>query len=340
MTHGTASQVLTVAGALLAAGGCSGRSELLGSSDGPVDGGDASVVVGVSQTRIIVATDGTGDFRSVQAAVSSIAPGTTTPVEIDVRPGTYAEKVTVIDRPFISLVGADPLTTIIAYALDAADAGGTGKSAIVSIESSDFSAQNITFQNTTPISGAQAVALYANSVRQQFYNCRFLSYQDTIYVDSGSQYFKDCYVQGDDDYVLGSATAVFQDCTVYQAALGAAVVAPSTPSATPYGIVFLGGALTAAPGVEVGVVALGRPWGPFGSATYVGTSLGPHISAVGWIPMGTNDLTYARFAEYQTTGPGAGDSMRAGDSRQLTSTEAASLTLSNIFGAWTPSFSQ
>ena len=227
MTHGARSQRFAVAAALAAACGCSGRSELLGSNDGPAGGADAALEVGVVQTRIIVvAADGTGDFRSVQAAVDSLPAGSSVPVQIDVRPGTYQERVTIANRPFVSIVGDDPLTTVITYALDAADAGGTGKSATVTLSSPDFSAQNITFQNTTPMSGSQAVALYADGVRQEFSNCRFLSYQDTVYVVGGTQYFRGCYIQGDDDYVLGAATAVFQDCTVYQVATGAAVVAP------------------------------------------------------------------------------------------------------------------
>jgi pectinesterase len=78
----------------------------------------------------------------------------------------------------------------------------------------------------------------------------------------------------------------------------------------------------------------------YGSATYIGTVLGPHISAVGWVPMGTNDLTLARFSEYQTTGPGADAAMRADGSRQLTSAEASALTLPAMLGSWSPSFSR
>jgi pectin methylesterase-like acyl-CoA thioesterase len=296
--------------------------------------------VSVTSLHIVVAADGTGQFTSVQAALDSVPAGTNTPVEIDVRPGVYSERVTVVSRGYVTLVGADPLTTVITNALDASDAGGTAKSATFTLNSPDFSAQNITFQNTSPKDGAQAVALFASADRQQFSNCRFISYQDTVYLANGTQYFRNCYIQGDDDYILGASTAAFQDCTMNQVSGGVAVTAPSTDVATSFGFVFLGGSLTAASGVGAGSVALGRPWGTYGSATYVGTTLGAHIAPAGWVPMGTNDLTLARFAEYQTTGPGADASMRADGSKQLTSAEAAALTLPTLFGSWTPSFSR
>jgi pectinesterase len=338
------SRVLAASCALVAGTACSGRGELLGSKDAP-PGPDAAVLSpspGVSFTslHIVVAADGSGQFRSVQAALDSVPAGTNTPVEIDVRPGTYNERVTITDRGYVTMIGEDALTTVITNALDAADAGGTGRTATVTALSSDFSVANITFQNSSPKDGAQAVALFAAGDRQQFSNCRFISYQDTLYLTSGTQYFRSSFVQGDDDYVLGAATALFQDCTIYQVSGGVAVTAPNTDPATSFGFVFLGGTLAAGPGVGAGSVALGRPWGTYGSATYVGTVLGPHISAVGWVPMGTNDLTLARFSEYQTTGPGADASMRADGSRQLTSAEASSVTLAAMFGSWTPSFSR
>jgi pectin methylesterase-like acyl-CoA thioesterase len=331
--------VASLAGSFCAAG-CGDRAELLGTEVAPGDDGGLAAESGAIAERIIVAADGTGQFTTVQAAVDSIPDGSAVPVEIDIRPGTYDEKINISGRAFLSLVGDDPLTTVLTYGDDATSAGSTTNSASVTVRAEDFSAQNITFANSSPQSAAQAVALYAGGDREQFENCRFLSYQDTIYVASGSQYFRDCYVRGDDDYVLGAATAVFQSCTLDHSASGVAVTAPSTDPATAYGFVFFGGALTAAASVPAGSVALGRPWGRAGSSTYIGTSLGAHISGVGWIPMNNNDLTQARFAEYQTTGPGADPTSRAPTSRQLTDAQAAAVTLSAIYGGWIPSFSR
>jgi pectin methylesterase-like acyl-CoA thioesterase len=340
----------SVVAAGLVLGGCGTRDELLatravpgladaGALDAATANGAAGDGASLAPLRLVVAADGSGQFTTVQAAVDSVAKATV-PVEIDIKAGTYDEKLTIAGPSFLTLVGDDPLTTILTHDDDATDAGSTAKSGSVTIHASDFSAKNLTFANSAPSTAAQAVALFVDGDRQQFLNCRFTSYQDTIYIQDGSQYFRDSYIEGDDDYILGASSAVFQSCTVNQDQGGVAVTAPNTPSTTAYGVVFFGGALTASSSVSPNSVALGRPWGPYGSTTFIGTTLGPHIAQVGWVPMGTNDLSQARFSEYATTGPGADPSMRASDSRQLTSAQAAGVTLQTVFGGWIPSFSQ
>lgn len=171
----------------------------------------------------------------------------------------------------------------------------------------------------------------------------FLSYQDTLYVKKVRQYFKACYVEGNVDYIFGDATAVFDNCTVNSATSGVSVTAPNTDQSVPYGLVFLGGQLTASAGVAAGSVALGRNWGAYGSTTYLRTVLGAHISAVGWQAMGTNTLDTARFSEFKTSGAGATAAeiaARATQSKQLSASQAASYVIANIFGSWTPTFSE
>jgi pectinesterase len=121
---------------------------------------------------------------------------------------------------------------------------------------------------------------------------------------------------------------------------GTAATAPNTDQAVPYGLVFLGGELTADASVKAGSVALSRNWGAYGAAAFLNTTLGGHISAVGWSPMGTNTLDTARFSEYKTSGPGAKPGSRAPQSKQLTDQQAANYTLTTIFGGWVPSFSK
>jgi pectinesterase len=61
---------------------------------------------------------------------------------------------------------------------------------------------------------------------------------------------------------------------------------------------------------------------------------------VGWVKMSENTLDTARFSEYLTTGAGANPAARALQSKQLTSAQAATYTIANIFGSWTPSYSK
>jgi pectinesterase len=300
-----------------------------------------------NQPIIEVKKDGSGDFTTVQAALDSLSKSNTTPTQIRIAPGTYSEKL-VVGVPHVTLCGqaGQAAQTVLTYGDNANTSNGNGGtlgttgSASANISASNVSAENVTFQNSTPLGGSQAVALLVSGSQVQFRNTRFLSYQDTLYVKSGTQYFKDCYVAGSVDFIFGGATAVFEDCTVHSAAGGVAVTAPSTEETVSYGLVFLGGELTSAGSVSSGSVALGRNWRPYGAATYIGTVLGGHISAVGWVKMGENTLDTARFAEYQTSGAGAKPNQRATQSSQLSAGEAAAYTVDNIFGSWTPTFSQ
>lgn len=325
--------------------GGDGGSGTGGSGEGGSEGGGTSDCNSVTGGALIeVNRDGSGDFTSVQAAINSVARSNTTPTMIRIAPGTYSEKL-VVDRPHVTLCGqaGRAETTVLTYGDNANTSNGAGGtlgtsgSFSVNISASDVSAENITFANSTG-PGVQAVALLVTGSRVQFRHCRALGYQDTLYVKGGTQYFRDCTIEGSVDFIFGGATAVFEDCTMHNAAGGSAITAPSTDESAPFGIVFLGGRATAAGSVRSGSVALGRNWRPYGATTYLGTELGAHIAPVGWVRMGDNTLATARFAEHMTTGPGAKPSQRAPESSQLSAAEAARYTVENMLAPWKPTF--
>lgn len=294
---------------------------------------------------ITVARDGSGQFSSVQSAINTVSRTNSTPTLIRIKPGTYREKL-LVDRPNITLCGqaGQQANTLLSYG-DTADTPngsggtlGTYGSYSVAIDANDVSVENLTIENSHG-PGIQAVALRTKGQRVQFRNCRLLGYQDTAYLHSGSQYFRDCLIQGTVDFIFGSATAVFDNATLYSIERGTALTAPSTDQNVPYGLVFLGGQATAAGSVRADSVALGRNWRPYGAATFIGMQLGNHISPVGWVAMGSNSLNTARFAEYGNSGPGADTSARAWQADQLSASEAARYTVDAILAPWHPSYS-
>jgi pectin methylesterase-like acyl-CoA thioesterase len=303
---------------------------------GAATGGSSGLCpAGIAQT-IVVAQDGSGDFTSVQSAVDSIPSGSTAPTRIDIKAGTYTEKITIASRSNLCLVGEDSASTVLTYDDANATVGSTSGSASVHVSADDFSAAQLTFQNGYG-PGSQAVALRTTGQRQQFLDCRFVAYQDTLYTHDGTQYFRDCYVQGNTDYVFGHGVAILQNCEVRNVQGGSAVTAPNTTTATAFGIVFLGGHFTAESGINN--VALARPWGEDGAAAFLNVTLDGHISAAGFTDMSGNDPANARFREYQSTGGGANPAARP--SYQMSDSEAADYTIANIYGgAWTPSYSQ
>jgi pectin methylesterase-like acyl-CoA thioesterase len=287
---------------------------------------------------IIVDSQGSGQYKTIQAAIDSIPSNNTQVIQVNVKAGTYAEQVT-ISKPFVCLVGESTSATTITHTDGTSiTTGGT-----VMVNGNDFSARNITFENSAANGSGQAVALMAKGSRQQFRDCRFVSYQDTLYTNTGTQYFKDCYIQGDTDYIFGDATAVFENCTMNNVAEGTAVTAPRTPQGTPFGLVFLGGSLTANPTtstVRANHVYLGRPWGPYGAVAFLNVSMDAHINVDGWTTMSGNDLTNVRFYEYKSTGAGANPTNATRANRQLSDSDAAQYTVANVLKPWVPTYSK
>ena len=85
---------------------------------------------------------------------------------------------------------------------------------------------------------------------------------------------------------------------------------------------------------------LGRPWRPHASVTYLNCEMGDHILLTGWNNWDKpeNEKT-ARYAEYNSTGPGANPQARAPWAKQLTKEEAAKITIESVIGGgdgWRP----
>jgi pectin methylesterase-like acyl-CoA thioesterase len=200
----------------------------------------------------VVAKDGTGDYTTVQAALNGAPTGRTMPWVIFIKNGIYYEKDTVpSNKPFMQLIGESVSGTIITFDAGASvnKPGGGGTygtlgSATFSINATDFSAMNITFANSYG-DGTQAVAVAASADRATFCNCRFLGNQDTLYTrGSGTpkQYFRNCYIDGNVDFIFGNAIAVFDSCVIYAKtrtnAGSSYITAANTPQGQAYGYVF------------------------------------------------------------------------------------------------------
>lgn len=309
---------------------------LLGLCAGPAWGNADSLRAGGAYD-FVVAQDGSGDFTTIQAAVDAVRDYTPVPRTIFIRNGVYREKLVVPAwKTGITLVGESVEGVVVTYDDHAGkDGHNTFTSYTARISGDDVRVRNVTFQNTAGPVG-QALALYVEGDRVVFENCRFLGHQDTIFAagEGSRQYFKDCYVEGTTDFIFGPATAVFDNCRIH-ALRDSYVTAASTPEGVPFGFVFLGCTLTAAPGVER--VYLGRPWRDHARTVFVGCEMGPHVRPEGWHNWGRPEAEATAFyAEYGNHGPGADRSGRVAWSTVLTPAEAARYTPEVVFLA-TPS---
>ena len=212
---------------------------------------------------------------------------------------------------------------------------GTSGSASFFIDGDDFTAENITFQNTAGPVG-QAVAARISGDRATFINCRFLGFQDTLYTYGANsrQYYLKCYIEGTVDFIFGSSTALFDSCTI-SGKLGGYYTAASTPEGKKFGYVFRYCTITG--DAPSGSFYLGRPWRPFAKTVFMFCNLGVQVIAEGWDNWGkvSNEQT-SFYAEYKNVGDVAKVDSRVPWSHQLSPDEAKEYTTTNILSGWNP----
>lgn len=296
------------------------------------------------KARLVVAPDGSGDYRTVQQALDAVPSGQTQVTTIFIKKGTYQEKLTLAaGKNFVRLLGEDAATTILTYddyaqkkTAEGKDIGTSG-SASFFVRATDFSAENITFANSAGPVG-QALAIWVGGDRVRFKNCRFLGNQDTIYTGGRRQYYQDCYIEGTTDFIFGSSTAWFDNCELFCKKGGSYLTAASTPDTVRYGYVFNRCRLTGS--APANSYFLGRPWRPYARVVFLHCELSPAIKPAGWHNWGkpSNEAT-ANYAEFKSTGPGAKPKERVAWSHQLTAEESRQYTLKTVFGganAWDP----
>lgn len=296
---------------------------------------------------IVVAPDGSGAFKTVQAAIDSIPDknANAEPRLILIKAGTYKEHILVPqNKPSITLRGeeTDARKTILTFdrhaGMDDPEAPGkkvgTSGSESVLVQADGLSAENLTFENSAGEVG-QAVAMRTMGDRLTFRNCRFLGWQDTLYVNGARTYFADCYVEGRVDFIFGRATAVFENCEIHSKN-GGYITAASTKPEMPFGLVFLNCKLTG----DGAKAYLGRPWKEGAATAFIHCQIGEHIRAEGFSEWrGNENHKTARYAEFGNTGPGADTASRPTWTKNLTEEEAAKYTVKSILAGadgWDP----
>jgi pectinesterase len=290
---------------------------------------------------IVVARDGTGDYRTLTEAMEGIRAFMDYKVTVLVKKGVYKEKVILPSwLENVDFIGENVENTIITYD-DHANINkmGTFRTYTLKVEGSSITFKNLTIENNAARLG-QAVALHTEGDRLVFINCRFFGNQDTIYTGAkGTRLcFLNCYIEGTTDFIFGPSTALFHNCTIHSKA-NSYITAASTPKDIEVGYVFKNCKLTAAPDVDK--VYLGRPWRPYAATVFINCEMGKHICPAGWDNWRNpeNEKT-ARYAEYGNTGEGADNTNRVKWVKQLTRKDVAKYEeadyLFKICSEWKP----
>lgn len=195
-----------------------------------------------AQKDIVVAQDGSGNYKSIQEAINGLPAEAKTQRVILIRKGTYREKL-FIDKNFITLRGEDAAKTVITISLardewrcENPDDYGT---ATINLKGSDITLENLTFincygkenskdknitcpndSNKTKVirpSGHQMALRSFATTRLMVINCIFRAYGgDTVSpwnTEDGMFYFKDCVMEGGVDFYCPRGWAYAVGCT-------------------------------------------------------------------------------------------------------------------------------
>lgn len=230
-------------------------------------------------------------------------------------------------------------------------------------------------QDPSRTSEPQAVALMTDrgADRTHLHNVRLMGYQDTLFTLSGRTYISQSIIAGNIDFIFGAGQTVIDQCEIISRPRGKVlpdgemvgyVTAPSSPFVEQFGLVILRSRLLKENDqVPARSCPLGRPWHPtttfpdgryanpnaIGAAVFLHCWMDDHITLAGWDKMhGTaraagkkdwfcpDNPAHARFAEYESIGPGATPhALRP----QLSASQAASYTPDRIFRGWRPEIS-
>ena len=290
---------------------------------------------------IVVARDGTGQFRTVSEAIEVCRAFMDYHKVIFIKKGTYKEKLIIPQwLQHIELCGEDRDQTIITWD-DHANINkmGTFRTYTLKVEGNAITLKNLTIENNAARLG-QAVALHTEGDMLTFIGCRFLGHQDTIYTGTAHTrlYFKDCYIEGTTDFIFGPSTAWFEHCDIF-CKLNSYITAASTPRDAQYGYIFNHCQVRCAEGVDK--VYLGRPWRDYGYTLFMHCDLPRQIRPEGWHHWQKEREQTARYMEYNNHGQGAAVNQRVAWSRQLSKKEAERITPQEVFriqSSWTPSY--
>ena len=302
----------------------------------------------------VVATDGSGQYTSIQEAISR-APMRTGAGDprwvIFVKRGVYKERIYVQrERGNILVRGEDAATTIVTFDLHAGIPGpdgqpiGTFRTPTVQIDGDDMIWEDFTIANGAGVPGprasgppvGQALAVRVDGDRVIFRRCRFLGYQDTVLVNRGRHYFVDSYIEGNVDFIFGAATAYFDRCRIHVLRDGY-ITAASTPEGMAHGFVFRDSKITGELGVKV---YLGRPWRNYARTVFLGTEMSAVVRPEGWHNWSKPEAEKtASYAEFDSKGEGSSPKTRVPWARALTAEEAAALTPEKVLAGadgWNP----
>ena len=158
---------------------------------------------------------------------------------------------------------------------------------------------------TTKNSTERAAAVATEGMNSEFYRCKIVSSQDTLYT-GGTAYLKECDILGNTDYIFGGNSVVFENCNLTwygysDKANGGYISACKTSSETDPGYFFTGCTVKNSniSGMKFAPGGFGRNWGGARCAVFFNDVTLDGVSKPnGWTKMGGELSTSKLYVNY------------------------------------------
>lgn len=271
----------------------------------------------------IVAKDGSGNFKTIGEALAAYPKDQKGKGRyvIYVKAGIYREYLAVTkDQVNVFMYGDGPRKTIITGSKNFRDGVSTFRTATFSAIGERFVAKSIGFQNRAGPEGHQAVALRVQSDMSAFYHCRIDGSQDTLYVQTHRQFYRNCIISGTVDFIFGDAAVVIQNSLIIVRKPGpgqknAVTAQGRVDKHQTTGIVIQNCRIVPEQKLfeERLKVAtyLGRPWKQYSRTVIMESTIDDLIQPAGWLEWdGEFALDTLYYAEYANRGAGAATEQR------------------------------
>lgn len=266
----------------------------------------------------------TGTINTITKALE-LCDGTDTTIIVD--EGIYYEKLKT-NKDNITIKGICKEKTIISYNDFSKKLNNDGfeyntfRTPTVTLLGNNIRLENLTIENSCIPSEKyhQAVSLAAVGDKISVFNCNILGGQDTLFVGAlpldlidryqsfldedflaikgeTRQYFENCYIEGDVDFIFGSGNSVFYKCNIKSIGQKGYVTAPSTYSNQEFGLTF----------IECNLISngipnsfyLSRPWRENSIVIFKDCKMDDHIKPEGFSKWNNTERHItSKFMEY------------------------------------------
>ncbi|CAL9767707.1 unnamed protein product [Musa acuminata subsp. burmannicoides] len=273
------------------------------------------------QADMVVSKDGNGTYKSIADAVQATPDYSSRRIIIYIKAGRYEENIKVgRKKTNLLFVGDGKNQTVIAGSRSVYDNFTTFHTATFAATGTGLIMRDMTIENWAGPEKHQAVALRVGADHAVVYRCNIIGYQDTLYVHSQRQFFRECDIYGTVDFIFGNAAVVLQNCSLW--ARRPLPMQKNTITAQNRkdpnqntGISIHACQVVAAADLEPVKASfstyLGRPWKLYSRVVYMLSYMGDHINPAGWLEWnGSFALDTLYYGEYMNDGLGSALGMR------------------------------